>query len=52
LAVIAVAAILTGCAAEPAPYYHGIDLFPEPAAHFDGSCCHDSFDDHLGGGHR
>jgi hypothetical protein len=52
LALIAITAALAGCSAEPAPYYHGIDLFPQPSAFSDGSCCHDSFADHLGGGHR
>ena len=42
----------TGCSAEADSHYHSIDLFPQPSAFSDGSCCHDSFDDHLGGGHR
>jgi hypothetical protein len=51
-ALIALVAILAGCSTESASYYHGIDLFPQPSAFSDGSCCHDSFADHLGGGHR
>jgi len=51
-ALIALAGLLAGCSAESASHYHGIDLFPQPSAFSDGSCCHDSFDDHLGGGHR
>jgi hypothetical protein len=52
LAMIAIAAVLAGCSGGMASYYHGIDLFPQPSAFSDESCCHDSFDDHLGGGHR
>jgi hypothetical protein len=51
-ALIAVAVLLAGCSAGADSNYHGIDLFPQPSAFSDGSCCHDSFDDHLGGGHR
>ncbi len=51
-ALIAIAAALAGCSEESASYYHGIDLFPQPSAFSDGSCCHSSFEDHLGGGHR
>jgi hypothetical protein len=52
-ALIAIAALLAGCSSgEPASYYHGIDLFPQPSVFTDSACCHDSFDDHLGGGHR
>jgi hypothetical protein len=51
-ALIAVAVLLAGCSAEADSHYHSIDLFPQPSAFSDGSCCHDSFDDHLGGGHR
>jgi len=52
IAVLAIAALLAGCSGTPDSYYHGIDLFPQPSAFSDGACCHDSFDDHLGGGHR
>jgi hypothetical protein len=49
--LIAIAAVLAGCSAEPADY-QGIALFPQSSAFSDGACCHDDFADHLGGGHR
>jgi hypothetical protein len=49
--LIAIAAVLAGCSAEPADY-QGINLFPQSSAFSDGACCHDGFADHLGGGHR
>jgi len=52
LALLAIAALLAGCSAESASNYHGIDLFPQQSVFSDSTCCHDSFDDHLGGGHR
>jgi hypothetical protein len=52
LALIAATAMLAGCSDDTANYYHGIDLFPQPSAFTDSACCHDSFADHLGGGHR
>jgi hypothetical protein len=52
VALLAMAALLAGCSAGSESYYHGIDLFPQASAFSADSCCHDSFEDHLGGGHR
>jgi hypothetical protein len=39
LAALAVAAILAGCAVEPAPYYGGVYAYSGPPAVFVDPCC-------------
>jgi hypothetical protein len=50
-AAIAVAAILAGCAVEPAPYYPDDYVYTGPSAVFVGPCCyHYGYYGHYYGG--